>query len=295
MTQVSPVVSVVIASYNARETIVSCLESLRRQETDKGFEVIVVDSSNDGTGKIILENFPEVQLHVFPERKYCGDARNFVLQVAKGEIIASLDADCVAQKDWVREVSRAHEAPDPAIGGAIANAQPSGLVAWASYFSEFSRWMPGGSPCRMDDIAGASMSYKRWVFDKVGRYIPGTQCSDTEFHWRLERAGYCLRFEPSILISHRSIGRMKKFLSHEFAHGGSFARVRSRYWGFSLLRRWAYAVFFPLIFVKLSLRVIGYNLRNRVYIGHFLKSLLLLLAGLFAWSLGEANGYIKNR
>ena len=261
--------SVIIASFNAKGTIGLCLESLQEQVQKEDAEVIVVDSSGDGTGLFVAQRFPWVQLHVFPERKFCGDARNFAFQVAKGEIIASLDADCVADENWIQEILRAHQAPDPAIGGAIANVQPSGLVGWASYFSEFSRWMPGRSPCRMDDIAGASMYYKRWIFDKLGRYISGTQCSDTEFHWRLKKAGYSLRFEPSILIFHSSMDRMKKFLSHEFEHGMSFARVRSRYWDFSFLRRWAYTIFFPLIFVKLSLEVTGYNLRNRIYLGHF--------------------------
>jgi glycosyltransferase involved in cell wall biosynthesis len=293
MIRTLPIVSVVIASYNAEKTIASCLESLQRQKADKGFEVIVIDSSQDGTGALVAEKFPWVQLHVFPKRKFCGDARNFVLQVAKGDIISSLDADCTADEKWVQNIIEAHEGPDLAIGGAIANAQPSGLVGWAAYFSEFSQWLPGSPGCRMEDIAGASMSYKKWIFGKLGLYIGGTQCSDTQFHWRLKAAGYSLRFEPSILVFHRSIDKMRKFLSHEFEHGRSFAHVRSRYWKFSLLRRRIYVLLFPLIFAKIYLKVMGHNLRNRIYLRYFLKSMPLIIMGIFAWSLGECAGYLK--
>ena len=45
-----PAVSVIVASFNARATIGAALDSLQRQDGDVPFEVIVVDSSQDGTG-----------------------------------------------------------------------------------------------------------------------------------------------------------------------------------------------------------------------------------------------------
>ena len=54
-------ISVVIASYNAAETIGRCLRSLERQDLDRElYEVIVVDSSEDGTGVLIEQEFPGV-------------------------------------------------------------------------------------------------------------------------------------------------------------------------------------------------------------------------------------------
>jgi glycosyltransferase involved in cell wall biosynthesis len=79
----------------------------------KIFEVIVVDSSNDSVVHTMKERFPWVRVYGFPQRKYCGDARNFGISVAKGEIIAFLDADCWADPGWVKEILKAHDQDFP--------------------------------------------------------------------------------------------------------------------------------------------------------------------------------------
>ncbi len=88
--------------------------------------------------------FLRVRLIRSSKRKYCGDARNTGLAQARGRVIALIDADCTAPKNWAREILQSHETNAAlAIGGTIANCEPASLVAWAAYFSEFSSWMPG--------------------------------------------------------------------------------------------------------------------------------------------------------
>jgi GT2 family glycosyltransferase len=286
-----PHLSIIIASYNSRNTIGRCLESLRSQKTHGTFETIVVDTSTDGTAAIVKKRFPEVRLYNFSERKFCGDARNWGISVAKGEIIAFIDADCVADSRWVDEILKAHQFMVLAVGGAIANGEPSNLVGWASYFCEFSQWMPTTPATWFTDVAGANMSYKKEIFDRYGFFIEGTYCSDTDLHWRLGRDGYRLRFIPSMLVSHKSIDRLDRFLKHEFFHGRCFAEVRIQGQGFSRRKRFLYVTFSPLIPLRLLFKIGLNNRRNKIYLSHFLKSLPLVALGLICWSLGEAVGY----
>jgi len=285
------ILSVIISSYNSRKTISSCLKSLQCQDNAGNYEVIVVDSSSDNTSRLVTERFPSVKLLSYTERKYCGDARNIGISSARGEIIAFIDADCIARPDWIREILRAHQSPDMAIGGAIASGNPESLVGWGAYFTEFSKWMPGGRPRYMTDIAAANMSYKKRVFQEYGRFIEGTYCSDTEFHWRLEKDGILLKFEPSIIVSHCSIEDLASFLKHEVKHGQSFARVRIKAEGFSRPRRIAYSFLIPLVAARIFLGRVVANLVNRCYLRHFLKSLPLVLLGVACWSAGEFLGY----
>jgi GT2 family glycosyltransferase len=264
---------------------------LLSQETDENYEVIVVDSSTDCTAELIEEEFPETRLYRFSERKFCGDARNIGVSVARSDIIALTDADCTTAGTWVDQILRAHQSPYLAIGGAIANAEPSGLVSWAAYFCEFSRWMPGSEPRWLDDIAGANMSYKRQAFHKCGSFLEGTYCSDSDFHWRLGRDGHRLRFVPRIVVSHHSIENFRQFLQHEFVHGRCFARVRSQGQGFSRLRRLAYVLLSPVIPLKILLKTVANNIANRIYLIHFLKALPLVALGIVSWSAGELVGY----
>ena len=289
----TPRLSVIIASYNSENVIEGCLESLKNQKTDQPFEIIVVDSSLNGLATLIRNRFPDVRLYRFPERKFCGNARNFGISVARGEIIAFIDADCRADRNWANQILKAHQFPYLAIGGAIGNANPQSVVSWASYFCEFSQWMPGFCPRDMVDIAGANMSYKRRVFEEHGHFIEGTYSSDTEFHWRLERDGHLLRFVPSMLVFHHNIDQLKRFLAHEFEHGRSFARVRTKSQDFSELRRLVYGTFSFLIpgwlFLKIGLR----NFKNSTYLTHLLNAWPFLMLGLIAWSLGECTGYLR--
>lgn len=288
-----PQLSVIIASFNASRTIAACLESLENQKTDRSFEIIVVDSSTDGTAELVEKRFPNVRLYRFSERKFCGGARNFGISVARGEIIAFIDADCTADSNWVDEILKAHRSPHPAIGGAIANGDPGSFVSWAAYFCEFSQWMPGTRPRWLDDIAGANMSYKKEIFDKYGGFREGTYCSDTEFHWRIGQDGHRLRFVPSILISHYNIDNLEKFLKHEFHHGLCFAHVRIQGQNFSRWKRFVYVIFSPFIPLRIFLKVAFNSVKNRIYLRQFLKTLPLVVLGLIWWSMGEVAGYAR--
>ena len=288
----TPQLSIIISSYNSQKTIEKCLDSLKSQETDKTFEVILVDSSKDGTSGLVEEKFSQVRLLRFSQRKFPGGARNFGICMAKGKIIAFMDADCTAEKNWVNEILKAHQSPSLAIGGAIANGNPSNYVGWAAYFCEFSQWMPGQQSRWMKDIAAANMSYKREVFEKYGMFIEGTYCSDTEFHWRLGQSGYQLRFVPSIRVSHHNIERFRKILRHEYSHGQDFARVRIKSQSFSRMKKGLYAFLSVLIPAKLIAERGLSNFKNRIYLVAFLKTFPLLILSIIAWSLGECAGYI---
>lgn len=288
-----PEVSVIITSYNARETIENTFKSLEEQKTAKSFEIILVDSSTDGTAELVEQKFPQVKIYRFSERKFCGGARNIGVSVAKGRIIAFTDADCRVEQNWLEEILTAHESPSVVIGGAIANANPKSYVGWAAYFTEFSHWMPGSKNRFMDDVAGANMSYKKEVFDKYGGFIEGTYGSDTDFHWRLGQNGHRLRFVSSILTSHHNHENLKEFLKHEVFHGQNFARVRIQNQFFSTWKRLAYVIFSPLIPLRIFAKICLNNIKNRIYFHQFLKTSPLLALGVICWSLGEAIGYVK--
>jgi glycosyltransferase involved in cell wall biosynthesis len=288
-----PKLSVVIASYNSRTTIEDCLKSLLSQKTSQPYEVIVVDSSKDGTGELIESRYPEVRLYRFPERKYVGAARNQGLALARGDIIALTDADCTAKENWVEEILRAHLSPHPAIGGAIANGNPQNYVGWAAYFCEFTAWIPSQRPGWKGDIAGANMSYKREVFNKFGKFIVGTYCSDTEFHWRLRKAGFRLRFEPSMLVRHKNISHLGHLIRHEYLHGKNFATVRVRAQKFSKRKRFVYVFLFPFLPIKLFVERGLKVLHRPFYLFRFLSSFPVLFCALLSWSAGEIAGYSR--
>lgn len=288
-----PELSVIIAAYRAEDQIGDCLRSLAAQRSARTFEVIVVNSSADGTPAMIQRDFPGFRCLTFDARKYCGDARNAGIAAARAPVVAFIDADCVAAPDWVDAVLSAHRAPHLAVGGSIANAHPGPPVGWAAHILEFHDWMPHRPARWIDDMAAANLSFKREALQRFGPFIEGTYCSDSEFNWRLADAGHRIWFDPAIRVAHRGITDWRQFLSHEFMHGRSFGRVRARYRCFHLLQRLAYAVLWPLIAIKLFTGAARSAASDPSTRQAFVRSAGWLAVGFAAWALGEAAGYLS--
>ena len=285
-----PELSVVIVAYNERHTIERCLASLVRQQTGRPFEVILIDSSCDGTDAI-ARRFSFVRVQHFAARKYPGDARNAGVAFARGGIIAFLDADCFVESDWIETVVRAHQAPHLAVGSAIINGSPESLVAWAYYFCEFNLWLPRRETCEMAEMATCGLSIKRRAFDQYGPFIEGTYCSDTAFHWRLARDGHKVIFFPSIRIAHTLRYGLAGFLRHIAAHRRGFASVVVHQKQFTASKRFAAALataFLPLLlFLLIAWRVA----RSEHLLRPFLIAAPIVLLGVLARAWGEFLGF----
>jgi glycosyltransferase involved in cell wall biosynthesis len=285
-----PELSVVIVAYNERQTIEGCLASLERQQTHRPFEVILIDSSGDGTDAV-ARRFPFVRVQHFAARKYPGDARNAGLASARGGIIAFLDADCLVESDWIDAVARAHHTRHLAVGSAIINGSPKSLVAWAYYFCEFNLWLPRRETREMAEMAGCGLSIKRRAFEQYGPFLSDTYCSDTAFHWRLARDGHKALFVPSVRVAHTVRYRVGGLLRHIAAHRRAFASVVVHEKKFSMPKRFAAALvtaFLPLLLVP----IVAWRVtRSEHLLRPFLLALPIVLLGVLARAWGEFLGF----
>lgn len=91
-------ISVIIPLYNAEKSIEKSLNSIKNQTWKGDFEIIVVNDGSTDFSKEIVENYisknPEQNIILInQENKGVSGARNSALKMAKGNIIALLDAD----------------------------------------------------------------------------------------------------------------------------------------------------------------------------------------------------------
>src|SRR3989338_8668397 len=101
-----PKVSVIIPVYNAEKTLKQCLDSVVSQDFEN-FEIIVVDNNSTDGSKGIIDSFLAGRKvkYFFEEKRGRGAARNAGLRVARGEIIAMTDADCIVPTDWLKRLT----------------------------------------------------------------------------------------------------------------------------------------------------------------------------------------------
>ncbi len=218
--------SVVIPSYNAASTIRQTLASLDAQSCRTAHEIIVVDSSSDGTDEIVAHDFPHVQLIHRSQQTDPGTARNLGIAQARGEIIACLDADCVAPADWLERMLDAQRAGHLVVGGAVENGNPHSTVAWAGYMGEFREFLPTGKPRIVAHVPTCNISYHCSVFARWGgfptRFYPQ---EDLLYHWRLAHHGIAIWFDPRICVHHHHRSTWSAYLAHQQRIGQITARV----------------------------------------------------------------------
>lgn len=101
--------SVVICTYNRSELLSKCLESLTNQTLDKKcYEVIVADNnSTDNTVQVAhgyIGRLPNLEI-CREEKRGANHTRNAGVGIAKGEYIAFIDDDALADPDWLLNIS----------------------------------------------------------------------------------------------------------------------------------------------------------------------------------------------
>ena len=88
----TPLVSIIIPVYNGAKYISAAIESVVSQ-TYKHYEIIVIDDGSTDDTRQQLHPYHEQIRYVYQENKGSAAARNLGIKLAKGELIAFLDAD----------------------------------------------------------------------------------------------------------------------------------------------------------------------------------------------------------
>ena len=155
--------SVIIPTYNEEQYIGSCLRSLLNQ-TDKPDEIIVVDNnSTDATVKIV-KSFSGVKL-LKESRQGQLYARKLGFDSAKSDILATIDADCIALPHWSGTVSRefAHK-PIDALSGYVTSRDTVAKKLFDKAFNfmefDFNRLMSGHHVLFGSNLA---MTHRFWL------------------------------------------------------------------------------------------------------------------------------------
>lgn len=116
-TENKPTVSIIIPTYNRRQSIGRSIKSVLNQ-TYRDFELIIVDDgSTDGTREIVA-GFNDSRIRYIRHDKNRGEAaaRNTGIKVARGEYIASHDSDDEWLPEKLAKQVRAFENCSPEIG-----------------------------------------------------------------------------------------------------------------------------------------------------------------------------------
>jgi GT2 family glycosyltransferase len=237
----SSTISVVIVNWNSAADLSECLRSLERQ-TSAPHEIVVVDNgSHDGSAALVRESFPAVKLIANTENLGFAPAVNQGIAQARGEWVATLNNDTVADPRWIERLQAAASAPLTAAD----NEQELGMLQSCIVFKDRPDTLNSTGLLLFKDATAAdrgvrtpsaqadawpleifcptagAAAYRRSMLERV-RLPTGVFDStffmyyeDVDLGWRCRLAGFRARYVPDAIVYHAFQGSSRR-------HGNRF-------------------------------------------------------------------------
>ena len=218
-------VSVVVPALRFDEALLRLLSSLRSLAY-KDFEVIVVTPDPP---KRTYEGVKVVR----DEGLGPGAARNKGAAIAKGDVIAFIDSDCVADREWLKGlVSELSEGVGAVAGPTFAASAGRFLERFleSSFLSPFPKYgckvvMEGDfKPATF--VTTSNLAVRKEAFEAVGGFDESygrSGSEDMDLVYRILRAGYKVVYSPKPKVYHFHRFRLKEVLKRYFEYGEGFS------------------------------------------------------------------------
>lgn len=201
---VSPLVSVVIVTWNRKADLLEAVRSVYDQSYPN-VEVVVVDNaSSDGTAETLQGSYPEVKLVALEHNTGAAAGRSVGIAAATGDIVFMLDSDASLAPDTLSVlVHKFQGEPDVGIITCkIVNAFTGELDAWiftekdkADQDMEFLSY----------SFCSAGAAIRKEVIDRTGLFWDRLfiYCEEDDLSLRVWDAGYKILYWPQATVYHR--------------------------------------------------------------------------------------------
>ncbi len=214
--------SIIIPTFNGEKRVGKTIEALLSQNTDKAFEIIVVnDGSSDRTLELLEEYNKKDQRVIILDQKNAGPAaaRNNGAKHAQGDIILFTDDDCIPEPDWFEHMIRPFD--DKEIAGAKGTylcAQKEDVAKFVQIEYEF-KYEKLKRHNTIDTIDTYSAAFRKDIFLELGGYdetFPVACAEDFEFSYRMSGKGHKMVFVPEAKVWHHHPDTLKWYLQKKY-------------------------------------------------------------------------------
>ncbi len=245
----APVVSIVIVSFNTRDLLRECLQSLDNEAGGIPREVFVVDNiSRDGSADMVEQEFPDVKLIRSTVNLGFAAANNKAFPFCTGKYVVLLNSDAFLKPQALQRAIAYMDA-DPRIGlggarlvGRDDSWQPSarmfpsvlndflmlsglsGKYPRSRFFGRYDRtWADQNAPADVDWVPGAFSVIRRDVLESVGYFDENffLYYEEVDLCLRIRQAGYIVRYWPDVVVIHLGGESSKTVSNVAFSKSGS--------------------------------------------------------------------------
>lgn len=223
----SPLVSIIIVSWNTRDLLRSCLQSIGEGADGLEIETIVIDNgSTDGSLEMVREQFPGVRLFDNPNNLGFAAANNYGMGQASGRYLLLLNSDAELHRGTLKEGIKYLESNQEVgvVGVRLLNPDGSFQGSYAEFPTIWIELLlatglgarlngphyPAPDPNEdhdarsVDWIGGAFMLLRREVLEQAGGMDETywMYSEETDWCYRIREAGWEVHYLPQLTITH---------------------------------------------------------------------------------------------
>ncbi len=227
-----PRVSVMIPAWNEAKGIIATLQTILKSQYRNVEVVLVNDGSTDESDELIKEFIRKYQLentnqllpsnrpiditYIYKENGGKGMALNTAIINASGDIVISLDAECIVLPDTINNFV-AHFA-DPKVMAAVGNVRIGntnhtiGVIQYLEFLFSFYFKKAESLMNTIYIIGGAAGAFRKEVFLKIGNYNTKNITEDIEFSVRIQGEGMRIVYANDAIVYTEGASRLKDLM-----------------------------------------------------------------------------------
>jgi len=242
--------SIIIAVYQRKDELTELLSSLGKQ-TDKDFEVIVVDDGSPNPLEETIDEFKsELNIsYFFKDNSGPAKSRNFGMERASGDYFIFLDSDTIVPENYIKTVRNVlTENYTDAYGGPDASDESFSDLQKAISFSMTSFLTTGGIRGGKRHVGkfqprSFNMGISKKAFEKTGGFGNLRIGEDPDLSMTLWENGFETQLISEAFVYHKRRTSIKKFALQVYQFGVARPILNQRHPKYRKITFW-----FPTIF-----------------------------------------------
>jgi len=223
-----PEISIIIPVKDRAGELRRCLTSLSNLNyPQEKLQIIVVDDGSSDDSPSVARQYRALLVPSGGSGRGPAAARNVGASLASGEILAFIDSDCSASREWLNELIPSFINPAmAAVGGQVDGMCSASAVdryeSTMSSLSLGSRERTGSSGRDTFYLPSCNLLVRRSAFRSAGGFKDSMHVGeDVDLTWRLRDKGWTISYLPAGNVLHEHRSSIRSFMSRRFDYGTS--------------------------------------------------------------------------